>query len=89
MFTITWCTRYNGVYVSLDTGEYPDGLEEILDELANTLPSYTYMFAQPWEYQLDENQKNFIKFCAMQKLLPKYPDLTLGDFKFESDENSS
>jgi len=88
-FIITFATRYNGVYINLldEKVEPPEELQEVFEEINDTLPSMTYEFVDKFDKSLTDEQ--------IQELFNKAKEMLSGivkeemEFKFEYDNYSS
>ena len=93
-FTLTFCTRYNGVYIStddLDEDRFTVAMWNAIDEVSNTLPSYTYEWAEKFnDHMISDEHIEELKRMAAEILSPAFEeDITPDDIEFEYDHYSS
>ncbi len=86
--TITFCTRYNGVYISVDDDdiEVTKEMEDVMDKVSDTLPSMTYDMVDKFDCELSESDIN--KLIDKSKEIIK-DVIPVSNISFEYDEYSS
>ncbi len=86
--TITFCTRYNGVYISVDDDdiEVTKEMEDVMDKVSDTLPSMTYEMVDKFDCELSESDIN--KLIDKSKEIIK-DVIPVSNISFEYDEYSS
>ena len=95
-FIVVWQSNYNGVSVHADwdnMDEYEativdQHINEIDDEVADTLPSYTYKVASRWDGLTDEHISE-LKRLALVIINKYFPEVTIEDLKYNEDPYST
>ena len=91
-FTLSFATRYNGVYLCYESSDdIPEGVserdvEKVCDEVADTFPSLTYEMVDKFDTDLTDEQKEELCEKAAAMLRPIIPDAVV---EFEYDTHSS
>lgn len=96
-FTVTFATRYNGVYVTPNWDNIPKDekndvdavVDYIGDTAADTLPEFTYEHADNWEHDLSSEDIVKLRSLALEIINKYLPNVTLDEVGFEYDEYSS
>jgi len=94
-FELTYCTRYNGIHVSVNYAAFPDDFDitdeqEDIFEQVGDLAEYTYEWAKDdWEHMLTNEQENKLVEMAADIIRPAFPNVTAADIVFEYDHHSS
>ena len=96
-FTVTFATRYNGVYCSPEWDNIPEDetkaidavVDLISDEAADELPSFTFEHADNWEHDLSDEHIVELRKLALGIINKHLPNVTLDEVGFEYDPYSS
>jgi len=88
---LTYCTKYNGVSISVDWDRAPDNfdvtdeIERSFDEVSDTLPEYTSEMAD-WDHEISNEDQAKLCEMATNIIRPTIPNFTI---KFVYDHHSS
>lgn len=86
--TLTFATRYNGVSLTVDSDdiEVTAEMDEVLDEVSETLPEKTYDMVEKFDTSLTEEQIDELIADAKEIIKDVIPD---SNITFEYDDYSS
>jgi len=90
-YVLTWCTNYNGVYLSLHDEEYEgkdddfgpsNEVESVFDKVSDTFPTYTYEWSDKFDLSITNKQERQLCEMAVDLLRPFDPDATV-EFEYD------
>ena len=96
-FTVTFATKYNGVYLTPNWYNIPEDevaaidavVDDIGDEGGDNLPEFTYEHANNWEHELSDDAIVELRKLALEIINKYLPDITLDEVTFAYDKYST